>query len=149
MTPEGQKLADAELANTDAAIEHARGRTAQWLRKQLNVPEGQDLPLIPYWNEPLKYPDRGAQEVEYWRVNKVPPANRTAAEQEFWTDHRYEGLNDQQVKDFQLAAKIRDHMVDELRKEQRVDGSLPPEFHPVMKTGEPDAYMNSTKTKEV
>lgn len=132
MTPEGQALADAELANTDAAIIRAKGRTQSWLRQELKVAEGEQLPNVPYWNSDLKYPNRGAQELEWWRVHKIA-AHRTPVEQSLWTDSRYTGLDPQQISDFQFAAKVRDQMVNELRKEQRVDGSLPPAYTQVMK----------------
>jgi hypothetical protein len=130
MTPEGKALADAELAKTDAAIERARGRTATWLRQELKIPDDQELPNIPYWNSDLAYPDRGTFENEWWKLHKN--SNRTPPEEERWSEHRFTGLTPEQIDQFLFAKNIRNHMVDELRREQRVDGSLPPDYKPVM-----------------
>jgi hypothetical protein len=133
MTPEGQALANAELSNTDNAIAVARRNTEAWLRQSRGIAADQPLPKIPYWNSPLRYPDRGAREYEWWRIHKIAPADRTAAEQEFWHRHRYDGLSPQEIKDFQAAIPIREKMVDELRRQQRLDGQVPPGFFPVMR----------------
>ncbi len=130
MTPEGKTLADAELAKTDAAIERARGKTSEWLRKELDIPADQELPNIPFWNSDLVYPDRGTFESQWWKLHKN--SDRTPQEQDRWSEQRFTGLTPEQVDQFLFAKKIRDHMVDELRREQRVDGSLPPDYKPVM-----------------
>jgi hypothetical protein len=130
MTPEGKALADAELAKTDAAIERARERTSDWLRKELNVPADQDLPKIPFWNADLVYPDRGTFETEWWKLHKM--SSRTAQQEQRWAELRFTGLTPEQVDQFLFAKEIRNQMVDELRREQRVDGSLPPDYLPVM-----------------
>lgn len=130
MTPEGKALADAELAKTDEAIQRASERTAQWLREELKVPADQELPRIPFWNSDLVYPDRGALENEWWKLQKN--SNRTPEEEQRWSELRFTGLTSEQVDQFLFAKEIRDRMVDELRREQRVDGSLPPDYLPVM-----------------
>lgn len=130
MSPEGQKLADAELAKTDEAIERARARTNDWLREQLHIPKDEPMPSIPYWNSDLAYPDRGSFEIEWWKLHTN--ADRTPAQEALYQQQRFTGLTTEQVDQFLFAKRIRDHMVDELRREQRVDGSLPPDFHPVM-----------------
>jgi hypothetical protein len=130
MTPEGKALADAELAKTDEAIERARARTAQWLHKELNVPADQPLPEIPFWNSDLAYPDRGRFENEWWKLQKN--SDRTPEQEARWSELRFTGLNSTQIDQFLFAKQIRDQMVDELRREQRVDGSLPPDYAPVM-----------------
>lgn len=131
MTPEGKALADAELAKTDQAIERARGRTEQWLREELKVPAGEPLPDIPFWNSELAYPDRGPLENEWWKLHKI--SERTPEQQQRWSELRYVGLTPEQVDQFLFAKRIREQMVDELRREQRVDGSLPPDYLPVMR----------------
>lgn len=131
MTPEGKVLADAELAKTDAAIERARERTAAWLRQELNVPADQPLPKIPFWNADLVYPDRGSFEHQWWKLHKN--SDRNPQQQELWSQQRFTGLTPEQIDQFLFAKKIRDQMVDELRREQRVDGSLPPDYVPVMR----------------
>lgn len=130
MTTEGKALADAELAKTDAAIERARERTAHWLRKELNVPPDQELPNIPFWNSDLVYPDRGTLETEWWRLHKI--SDRTPQQEQRWNELRFTGLTPEQIDQFLFAKKIRSQMVDELRREQRVDGGLPPDYLPVM-----------------
>lgn len=130
MTPEGKALANAELAKTDAAIERATEKTSNWLRQELNIPAEQELPKIPFWNSDLVYPDRGAFENQWWKLHKN--SDRTPQQQELWEQHRFTGLTPEQIDQFLFAKKIRDHMVDELRREQRVDGSLPPDYVPVM-----------------
>jgi hypothetical protein len=134
MTPEGRQLADAELANTDAAIARAKTRVEDWLRTQKGVQPGQALPDIPFWNTELAYPERATQELEneWWSIHRIAPEVRTAEQQQFYTQHRYDGLNDKQITDFNFAKQIRDRLVDELRREQRLDGQLPPDFRPVM-----------------
>ena len=132
ITPEGRTLADAELAKTDVAIAEAKERTEAWLRTTLSIPQGDALPKIPYWNSDLKYPDHGANEDAWWNIRKIAPHNRTAEQQQFFDEHRYDGLTTKEAEQFQFAKQIRDHMVGELRKEQRINGDLPPEFNPVM-----------------
>lgn len=130
MSPEGKALADAELAKTDAAIGRALARTDSWLHEELNIPADQKLPNIPFWNSDLAYPDRGTFENDWWKLHKN--SDRTPEEQQLWSDHRFTGLTPEQIDQFLFAKKIREHMVDELRREQRVDGSLPPDYKPVM-----------------
>lgn len=130
MTPEGKALADIELAKTDQAIQRALGRTETWLRQEKNIPAEQPLPEIPFWNTELVYPERGAFENEWWKLHKN--SARTPEQQQQWEDGRFTGLSTEQVDHFLFAKRIRDRMVDELRREQRVDGSLPPEYAPVM-----------------
>jgi hypothetical protein len=135
ITEEGQRQAETRLSETDNAVVRAKAATEAWLRKLLNLDIEQPMPEIPFWNCDLVYPERGTAEHDWWRIHKTCEADRTPAEQAFWQHHRFDSLNVQQRSDYLLAIRIRDYMVDQLGREQRLDGRIPDDMTPVMKEG--------------
>jgi hypothetical protein len=150
---DGLRVARAAAGDAENAAIAAQGRVDDWLHQKLNVPAGQDLPVIPGWTgkprldasgkpllqngrvviEPdnLKYPD---YEKQWWDIHKKPVAARTPEERAYYEDpaNRYRGLNEQEIRDFKLAQEIRDRYASELRKEQRVAGDAAPDYQPVV-----------------
>jgi hypothetical protein len=129
MDDAARQIARKEAHETEHLYKEARSEVEDWLRQRLRVPEGQPLPDVPYWNKPLAYPQRTPlDETEWWRVNNKPINNRSQDEQKFLTDHRFDGMTEQQIEDFKFAKTIRDEMVIALRRASRLDGSNPGSF---------------------
>jgi hypothetical protein len=132
MTEEGKRQAETRLSETVDAVLRAKKATEKWLRAELKVAKDDEMSNVPFWSTELVYPERGNAEHEWWRIHKLSLNQRTPQEQLFWEKHRFDGLNQQQIQDYLLAIRIRDYMVDQLGREQRVDGLIPGDFKPVM-----------------
>jgi len=122
MSPEAQKLAQASLASRDAFTNPQSGE----LKKELDqwiISQGRDPSKpIPYYNTDLKYPTS----------ETLAPGERN-----------YPGLNDQEMKDYLFAKEIREHAVELLRRDHRVEGDLPGRFFPATDDSQLNASRNN------
>jgi hypothetical protein len=132
LSPEEFLYVQSRLGTMNSGIELAMRRVAAWLREEEHSQNNQPLAELPFWDVPLKYPKRGVYESEWWDINRIPQIARTAEQQQFWEEHRFDGLTDQDKKDYLRAIKIRDRAVEELGKELRLDNKFIPDFKPVM-----------------
>ncbi|MBI1270817.1 hypothetical protein GC174_10325 [bacterium] len=141
MTPEGQRLANQSLASRNQVLHDTengvKAQMDQWLRSRGLDPDSQD---IPYYNKPLKYPERlTPQQTE--ELNRLSAMNKPGAagvdastpEARASRDARirelkYNGLSEEEIKQFEFAKEIRSQMADMMRREHRTDGSLPGNF---------------------
>src|SRR4030095_3796430 len=96
MTPEGQDLARAGLGRTQGALDRVRQRMEDWFssKEAIGLQRNADG-TIPFWNADLKYPPRGPAPKFELQLDK---------------------LSDVERKQFEFAMKIRERMVEELRK---------------------------------
>jgi hypothetical protein len=122
----------ARLNTVNGAVDRAMSRLEAWLRDDLGLEENESLQDIPFWDAPLKYPHRGADEAHWWNANRIPEAQRTKAQQQLWSERRFDGLTDKERIDYLRAIRIRDRAVEELGRELRLDDKLVPDFKPVM-----------------
>ncbi|HEY9786735.1 MAG TPA: FHA domain-containing protein, partial [Candidatus Obscuribacterales bacterium] len=87
-----------------------------------------------------------SDEDRWWAIHKKP--SRTQEEQAFYEAHRFDGLTEKQIEEFKFATRIRDRFADELRKEQRVLGDIPPDYKPAMRVTENGEPVITTKLPE-
>lgn len=124
------------LGSVDQGVSRAIARTAEWLKQQEPqlTESDPELERVPFLSDsaPLVYPQRGANEFRWRQINKTAEADRTPEEAAFWRDHRMDGLDATQQEDYLRAVRIRDHVVEELGKELRIDDRFVPDFRPVM-----------------
>jgi hypothetical protein len=129
LSAQEHQAVNARLGTINSAIDAAMTRLEEWLKNELKV---RDLKGLPFWDVPLKYPDRGVEEANWWSTNRIPEAQRSAAQQDYWTKHRFDGLDEKQKADYLLAIAIRNRAVEELGRELRLDDRFVPDFQPVM-----------------
>jgi hypothetical protein len=122
----------SRLGTMNSAIDRAMERLKQWLRKELSLQEKTEPQNVPFWDVPLKYPHRGLEEANWWNVNRIPEAQRSAEQRLFWEQHRFDGLTATDKQHYVRAIRIRDRAVEELGKELRLDNRYVPDFTPVM-----------------
>jgi len=112
MSPEARKIADlnwkTKTVQTDMESGPLRSHMDDWLRSQGRDPSQP----IPYYNTELKYPTSA----------ELKPGERSLP-----------GLTEAETRDYLFAKEIRAEMVDALRREARVDGSLPGTFEAMNK----------------
>lgn len=132
MTPEGQRIAQASLAERNRILKNEEtGIKAQmddWLRSKGKDPSKES---IPFYNTELKYPETTpADSARIKELQGAKPAN--AAEQAAIDAEirslKYKGMTEQQIADYEFAKQIRDQMTDFMRMGHRTDGSLPGRF---------------------
>lgn len=151
-SPNGLRVARSAAADAEQDAIAAQGRVDAWLRERLNIPAGQELPVIPGWTgkpkldasgkpmldgsgRPTMEPDNVVYpqyEPRWWDIHKKPASARTPEETAYYEANRYRGLTDQQIKDFNFLKEIRDRYVSELRREQRVARDAAPDYKPVV-----------------
>lgn len=141
MTPEGQRLANQSLAARSQILHDTengvKAKMDDWLRSKGLDPDSQD---IPYYNKPLKYPEKlTPQQTEELNsltaMNKPGAAGGDASTPEARASRdarirelKYNGLSEEEIKQFEFAKEIRSQMADVMRREHRTDGSLPGNF---------------------
>jgi uncharacterized protein YneR len=132
MTPEGQRIAQASLAERNRILKNEEtGIKAQmddWLRSRGKDPSKDS---IPFYNTELKYPETTpADSARIKELQGTKPANATeqvAIDAEI-RSLKYKGMTEQQIADYEFAKQIRDQMTDFMRMGHRTDGSLPGRF---------------------
>lgn len=127
LTPESKPLAEAGMAQTEAAIALAKQKAIESLQKTNGVDPAKEVPFL---NTDLKYPNFGEADAQWWNIHRTPTASRTPADQAFYDAHRFDGLTSAQQKSFLDAKVLRDQTVANLRAAQRLDGQQPPEYRP-------------------
>lgn len=141
MTPEGQRLANQSLAARNQILHDTengvKAKMDDWLRSKGLDPDSQD---IPYYNKPLKHPEKlTPQQTEELNsltaMNKPGAAGGDASTPEARASRdarirelKYNGLSEEEIKQFEFAKEIRSQMADVMRREHRTDGSLPGNF---------------------
>ncbi|MBS2009949.1 MAG: LysM peptidoglycan-binding domain-containing protein [Cyanobacteria bacterium SZAS TMP-1] len=129
MSPEARKIADRNWSirtiETNPEGSPLKTKMEDWLRSQGKDPSKP----IPFYNSELKYPTADA----------LAPGEKNLP-----------GLNDQEMKDYLFAKEIKAKMVDLLRAEQRVDGSLPGTFDSVKSLRRPaDMFLDRSPSREL
>ncbi len=142
LSPKGREVADASLAQRNAMLhDEQSGIKAQmneWLQSKGLKPEE-----VVYLQKDgaLKYP-RPLDDAATLRVSeinallkdgKIPAAEVANLNKELRT-LKHPGLNEEEIRQLELAVEVREKMVDLLRSGHRTDGSLPGEF-PLGKPG--------------
>jgi mRNA interferase HigB len=138
----GKKLATATISERDKFLHDAqngiRAQMDEWL---VNHPERPPLGKVPFYDVPLAYPETLTAE-ESTRLKELQDQLKSGGQSETQTNAiqreinslKYKGLSERQVRDFEFAKQLRDHMVDLLRQAQRTDGQPPAGFEPVRGT---------------
>ena len=120
----------AKLA--DQQIVEATQRVEKWLRGRIGLREGKPLPDVPFWNSPLKTPERGSNEALWQAVDKMDSRDRTPQQNAFWKAHQYDGLSRRERMAYDLSDEIKYKMQQELRRDT-VSGADPYEdYQPAM-----------------
>lgn len=130
LTPKGKELAGQGLAQTEAAIQAAKERVADWLVTEKKVDPAKET--VPFLNGDLKYPSRStpALENEWWNIHRTPADKRTVEQQALYDRHRFDGLTPKEQADFLQSKEIRERVVADLRAAQRLDGQQPRDYQP-------------------
>ncbi|MBP9090364.1 LysM peptidoglycan-binding domain-containing protein [bacterium] len=139
LSPKGREVADASLAQRNAMLHDKqsgiKAQMNEWLKsKGLNPEE------VVYLQKDgaLKYP-RPLDDAATLRVseinallkdNKIPASEIASLTSELRT-LKHRGMNEEEIRQFELASEVREKMVDLLRSGHRTDNSLPGEFHQV------------------
>jgi hypothetical protein len=63
MNADERKVADERSKQSAVVYKEALASTEQFIRQRLNIPEGRELPSIPFWNDKLTLPETNAPEV--------------------------------------------------------------------------------------
>ena len=153
LSPQELVFVKTRLGSVNQGVSRAISRTAEWLLREepelsKNDPDLEHVPFLSD-NAPLVYPSRGAHEFRWRLINKIPEADRKPEEALFWKQHRMDGLDATQQEDYLRAVRIRDHVVEELGKELRMDDRFVPDFRPVMHHGKGVGEQGSTRNKVV
>lgn len=139
LTPEGRQLADSSLAQRNAMLYDEktgiRVQMEEWLRSKGLNPED-----VVYFQKDgkLKYHEKlnadEAIEIANLQRNmsQLPPAEADAATKRL-RELQYKGLNEEEIRQYELAKEVRAKMADLLRSGHRTDGSLPGEFPQTIK----------------
>ncbi len=139
LTPEGRQLADSSLAQRNAMLYDEktgiRVQMEEWLRSKGLNPED-----VVYFQKDgkLKYheklnADESIEIVNLQRnMSQLPPAEADAATKRL-RELQYKGLNEEEIRQYELAKEVRAKMADLLRSGHRTDGSLPGEFPQTIK----------------
>ncbi|MBK9279066.1 MAG: LysM peptidoglycan-binding domain-containing protein [Candidatus Obscuribacter sp.] len=139
LTPEGRQLADSSLAQRNAMLYDEktgiRVQMEEWLRSKGLNPED-----VVYFQKDgkLKYHEKLNAEESIEIVNlqrnmsQLPPAEADAATKRL-RELQYKGLNEEEIRQYELAKEVRAKMADLLRAGHRTDGSLPGEFPQTIK----------------
>lgn len=131
MTSEGQRLANQSLAARNQILHDTengvKAQMDEWLRGKGLDPDSQD---IPYYNKPLKYPEKLTPDetAELGRLSSIDQPEARAAIEARRRELKYKGLSEEEIKQFEFAKEIRSQMADMMRREHRTDGSLPGNF---------------------
>ncbi len=128
LTPESKALAGNGLAQTEAAIESAKGKVAEWLKTEKGIDTAKQN--VPFFNSDLKYPQFGEADAQWWNIHRTAADKRSAEQQSFYDSHRFDGLNQAEQNSFLLAKDIRNKVADNLRAAQRIDGQQAPQYQP-------------------
>lgn len=133
MSSAGQELANQSVAETERAVAQAKQDVIKWLKSEKGIDAAKTE--VPFLNKDLKYPARAdaKAEADWWNIHRKPAAQRSAAEQQFYESQRYQGLSAAEQADFIRAGEIRDQFVDFLRRAQRVQADLPPDYVPAIR----------------
>ena len=107
-----QRLA---ATRTELPIMQAKTNVEKWLREVTGTADGAKLPDIPYWNSELKYPNRGANEEQWSKINSISETARTPEQQKFWQDHQYGDLSPKQIDALKFAEQIQARFAKDLR----------------------------------
>ncbi|MBY0549368.1 MAG: hypothetical protein K2W95_18980 [Candidatus Obscuribacterales bacterium] len=127
LTPESKPLAEAGLAQTEAAIAMAKQKAVESLQKSNGLDPSKEVPFL---NTDLVYPKFGEADAQWWNIHRTAPGARSAADQAFYDAHRFDGLSAAEQTAFLNAKILRDQTVANLRAAQRLDGQQPPEYRP-------------------
>lgn len=152
MTPEGQKIAQASLAERNRILKNnetgIKAQMDDWLRSQGKDPNKDS---IPFYNSELKYPETtpadSARIKELQGTKAATPAEQTAIDAEI-RSLKYKGMTEQQIADYEFAKQIRDQMTDFMRRGHRTDGSLPGRFESSVGARVESAKNESISTSE-
>jgi hypothetical protein len=128
ITPSSKPLAERGVSFTEDAIARAKEKAAEFLQKEKGVDPAKEN--VPFFNSDLKYPNFGEHDGQWWNIHRMSADKRTPEQQQFYNDHRFDGLSKPEQTDFLRAKDIRDFVAAELRASQRLDGQQPAEYQP-------------------
>ncbi|MBX9688987.1 MAG: hypothetical protein K2X27_19925 [Candidatus Obscuribacterales bacterium] len=128
ITPASKALAQKGVAFTEEAIANAKAKAADFLAKEKGVDSTKET--VPFFNSDLKYPNFGENDAQWWNIHRTPADKRSPEQQQFYDQHRFDGLSGKEQADFLQAKEIRDFVANELRAAQRLDGKQPAEYQP-------------------
>ena len=128
ITPESKPLAQASLAQTEAAIAVAKEKAGQWLRTKEGIDPQKEQ--VPFLNTDLKYPNFGEVDAKWWDIHRMAADKRSPEQTALYEQHRFAGLTAQEQLQFLRAKQLREQVVANLRAAQRLDGQQPPDYRP-------------------
>ena len=129
LTPEGHELASNSGAHAEAAISHAKAKNLAWLLREKGLDASTEE--IPFINRKLKYPVFNELDTQWWDIHRMPADKRTLEQQQFYENNRFNGLNAKEQSEFLLAKEIRERIVEDLRRAQRINNTKVPGYFPV------------------
>ncbi len=133
LTSQSKPIAEKLSKQTESAISLAKEKTAEWLQREKGVDASKET--VPFFNADLKYPQFKEHDAKWWNIHRTAADKRTAAEEGFYKEHRFDGLNAKEQQAFLLAKEIRERVANELRAAQRLDGKQPPNYEPAANAG--------------